>query len=372
MGLAKPIRDYVDALVHPSVQHDALTAARHRSFIAPRLLGSFVVLAAFPMYVAFRGAPGAVEVFIIASLMAPILIAYFLSHTGRYEGAHVLSALTLTGLGTGFAAATGGIGSFATVWLVIVPLEAALSASARVVAFASALSAIGLLVLLAAQDLLPVSHYPDQPLAALGVAVAALYAVAIAIGAQSLLRTSFRLRKAEADRNRLFAGIMTDAITRHDHKGAILFASPAAEPLFGMAARELTGNGLFDRVHVADRPAYLTTLGDAATFGHERSVEFRMRRETTEPSGRNQFIWIEMRCRPLDGTPANARNQDREVIAVMRDISERKQHEQTIETLRTDIEQAAAANSKFLAFIGREQAIEKRSGNPDIKVKKRA
>ncbi len=49
------------------------------------------------------------------------------------------------------AATTGGIESFAAVWLVVVPLEAALSASRRVVAFASllALSCAGILILVA-------------------------------------------------------------------------------------------------------------------------------------------------------------------------------------------------------------------------------
>ena len=42
---------------------------------------------------------------------------------------------------------------------------------------------------------------------------------------------------------------------------------------------ELHGHRLFDRVHVADRPAYLTALADAAALGEARSVEFRVRRD---------------------------------------------------------------------------------------------
>ena len=52
-----PVWNYIDALVHPAAQHDALTAARHRAFIAPRLLGSFAALACFPLYIALRGVP---------------------------------------------------------------------------------------------------------------------------------------------------------------------------------------------------------------------------------------------------------------------------------------------------------------------------
>ena len=127
--LFKLIRDYIDTLVHPSARRDALTASRHRAFIAPRLLGSIAALAALPLYIVMRGVPGALEVMVFGWLVLPILTAYYLSRTGRYESAHILSALALTGLVTAVAAATGGIASFAAIWLVLVPLEAALSAS---------------------------------------------------------------------------------------------------------------------------------------------------------------------------------------------------------------------------------------------------
>src|SRR5580698_3473144 len=133
-------RDCLDALLHPSACYDALTRARHRAFMAPRLLGSLAAFAVFPVYLAFRGAPDTLEVAAFAWLIAPILVSWFLSRTGRYEGAHVLSSLALAGLVLAVAISTGGIQSFAAIWLVLVPLEAALSASRRVVAFASALA----------------------------------------------------------------------------------------------------------------------------------------------------------------------------------------------------------------------------------------
>src|SRR5919108_192408 len=50
------------SLPHPSARYDALTRARHRAFIAPRLIGSLAAFAAFPVYLAVRGAPTALEV----------------------------------------------------------------------------------------------------------------------------------------------------------------------------------------------------------------------------------------------------------------------------------------------------------------------
>ena len=90
MSIISHIRDCLDALLHPSARYDALTRARHRAFIAPRLIGSLLAFAAFPVYLAVRGAPTALEVAAFAWLTAPILLAWFLSRTGRYEGAHVL------------------------------------------------------------------------------------------------------------------------------------------------------------------------------------------------------------------------------------------------------------------------------------------
>ncbi|HZP79644.1 MAG TPA: PAS domain-containing sensor histidine kinase [Pseudolabrys sp.] len=362
MSFLTPVRSYVDALVHPSAQQDALTAARHRAFIAPRLIGSFAALAAFPIYLVFRGVPSAIELLVFAWLVAPILIAYFLSRTGNYTSAHVLSSLALTGLVACVAWRTGGIASFAAIWLVVVPLEAALSASRRVVGVAStiALAAAGLLLVLTATGLLPVPPSVENEhgaLAALGIISAALYATGLALGAESLARTSVWLLYAEEDRYRLLARNMTDVITRHGRHGAVLFVSPAAEQLFGAHVRELGGHGLFDRVHVADRPAYLTALADAAACGDARSAEFRIRRDGVDAAGRPvvEFVWIEMRCRPLDdATAQSTAPAEREVVAVLRDVNARKAQEAAVEEARAEAERANAGKLRFLATMSHE------------------
>jgi cell cycle sensor histidine kinase DivJ len=358
VGLFAPVRAYIESLVHPSVQHDALTAARHRAFIAPRLLGSVVALASFPVYLLARGVPSPIELIIFVWLVAPILIAYFLSRTGRYESAHVLSSLALAGLVTTVAMLTGGIASFAAIWLVVVPLEASLSASRRVVAIAStfALAAAGLLALASGLDLLPATASGGHAaFATLGIVSAALYAAGLALGTEALARTSFWLLYAEEDRYRLLARNMTDVITRHGRNGAVLFVSPAAQSLFGCGVAQLQGQGLFGRVHVADRPAYLSALGDTAALGESRSVEFRVRREGADALGRpaTQFLWIEMRCRPLEEVEA-AGSDPREVVAVLRDVTERKRQEQALEESRVEAERANAAKSRFLATMSHE------------------
>ena len=127
--------------------------------------------------------------------------------------------------------------------------------------------------------------------------------------------------------------------------------------MFGCPIVELHEHGLFERVNVADRPAYLTALGDAAALGEGRSVEFRVRRENFDANGHaaTQFVWIEMRCRPLERATAEAGNDaNLEVVAVLRDVTERKRQEQALEDSRTEAERANAAKGRFLATMSHE------------------
>ncbi len=334
-------------------------AGRQRAFVAPRVLGGLVMLAAVVTAYIPRGLPSVFEIALLAWLIAGFLIAYFQSRAGRNESAHVLSALALTGLVATVASATGGLGSFAAIWLVLAPAEAALSGSRRVVALASmvALGAAGFLLLNGAHDPgslgLVIAGAPSM-LAVLGVASALLYAIGLALSSQSPAAGSFRPKHVDADRDRLLASNMADVLTRHGRNGHVLFVSPAAEPVFGAKLHDLHGRGLFDRVHVADRPAYLTALGDAARLNESRTVELRVRRDADQRGCAGGFVWIEMRCWPLDRPAPAQAGEDCEVVAILRDVTARKDEERAIEDARAEVERANVAKSRFLATMSHE------------------
>lgn len=301
---------------------------------------------------------------VFAWLIAPILISYYLSRTGHYERAHILSSTALAAVVMAVCINTGGISSFAAIWLVAVPLDAALSASRRAVAIAVALAlgcALGL-VMIEALGALPVSQIPasyGSLFEALGIATATIYASALAFSAESLARMSRKLLMVEEERYRLLAHNISDVISRHSRNGAIRFISPAAEALLGTPAALLLEHGLFDRVHVADRPAYLTALSEAARSGDERSVEFRVKRDVARDPDHERtlaadFVWIEMRCRPIDATSRTLAGPDVDVVAVMRDVTERKLQEQALEMAHMEAERAGASKSRFLATMSHE------------------
>ena len=141
---------YFGSLVHDSVRDDVIGAARQQSFIAAHLLAGLLALCVFPVYLVLTGKPSLLGAVAFLWFLSPIGIAVFLSRTGKIGAAHLISAANFAGLVTFSAWLTGGISSFLVPWMVVVPLEAALSTDRRVVAWAAGVACLGLIVLAAA------------------------------------------------------------------------------------------------------------------------------------------------------------------------------------------------------------------------------
>jgi cell cycle sensor histidine kinase DivJ len=347
---------YFDSLVHDSARGDTLTAARHQSFVASHLLAGLVALCVFPVYLVLSGKPSLLTAAAFLWLLSPIAIAIFLSRTGKFVAAHLASAANFAGLITYCAWLTGGLSSWLIPWMVAVPLEAALATDRRSVAWAAGVAGLGLVVLGAAQWL---GYWPQpQPmpltsalLAFIGTTSAVAYAAALAVMVQLVYGRSANAVRAGEERYRLLAENATDMITRHDDKGRVMFASPAAQQLFGEPAQTIVGDGLFERVHVADRPAYLTALSRSLANNEPIAVEFRIRRAGLTETAR--YSWVEMRCRPLQVT-ADERLERPGIVAITRDISDRKAQEAELMRTRDEAESASRAKTQFLANMSHE------------------
>ncbi len=228
--------------MHPTAQRDALTAARHRAFIAPRSARQLCRAGRVPDLSHrarrpehARGAgvrlAGRADPDRRISCRAP----------GAMKARMCCRRWRCPASSPSMALQTGGIASFAAIWLVVVPLEAALSASRRVVALASGFRARG-----GGFFLMAAGWFGTLPVCAAGNRRAGgaqhRRGVALCDGARARRRIAgprqlLRLLKAEEDRYRLLARNMTDVITRHRRNGAVRFVSPAAEPLFGMSPK---------------------------------------------------------------------------------------------------------------------------------------
>jgi cell cycle sensor histidine kinase DivJ len=346
---------YFSSLVHVSARGDVLTAARHQSFIASHLLGGLLALCVFPVYLVINGKPSLLGAAAFLWLLSPIGIAIFLSRTGKFAQVLFASSANFAALVTYTAWLTGGLSSWLIPWMVAVPLEAALATERRIVAWAAGVAGLGLGVLAFIQwhgFYMPQETLPLSPmmLSLLGAITATGYAAGLAIMVQLVHKRSENAVHSGEERYRLLAENATDLITRHDEKGRVVFASQAALALFGEPAQKIFGDGLFERVHVADRPAYLTALSRSFVNNEPIAVEFRIRRAGgVEPA---RYVWVEMRCRPLR---AEDTALDRPgIVAVTRDISDRKAQEAEVLRTRDEAESASRAKTQFLANMSHE------------------
>jgi cell cycle sensor histidine kinase DivJ len=144
-----------------------------------------------------------------------------------------------------------------------------------------------------------------------------------------------------------------DAVMRFTGDGTVLFTSRSAEKLFGCHRYELSGSGLIDRIHVLDRPTYMKSFSDASHDGKSRTIEVRMRRDDpAEPARVPQFIWIEIALTPV--VEPDAALPRHEVVALLRNVSERHALEAEMREARRLAEDSSNAKSRFLATIGHE------------------
>ncbi len=79
-----------------------------------------------------------------------------------------------------------------------------------------------------------------------------------------------------------------------------------------------------------------------------------MRHASAGQGSQVDFIWVEMRCRPLEQVLETATPSEAEVVAVMRDVTDRKHQEQALDLARTAAEQADASKTRFLATMSHE------------------
>lgn len=152
-----------------------------------------------------------------------------------------------------------------------------------------------------------------------------------------------RINRSE-EQFRFLADNMGDVITRLKLDGSSTYISPGIEGLLGYTAEEMEGNPAQAFIHAHDRADLLATFGLIAS-GQQRAT---LQTRALHKDGRE--IWVESTFQAvLDG-----QGRSREIIAVIRDMSERRALEKSLTEARDRAEAAADAKSRFLANISHE------------------
>ncbi|MBW8709446.1 MAG: PAS domain-containing sensor histidine kinase [Alphaproteobacteria bacterium] len=326
--------------------------AQRRLFVLLQAAKAGVGVALGLAFFSMAGRPDLAETIALAGLAAPATLAVL--------GLTSLPLAQLEQIGlAGFAALigylallTGGVASPLVVWFALVPAEAALSGGRPAVVRAGLAAGAALLIVAAVQamDLLPVSRllYPGAlPLGEIyvcSVLAVLVQAVLIAAAAQDRQRAADAAAAEGAAMYRFLADNAMDLITRHSPDGRIRFASPATNALLGRLPDEILGLAMPTIVHPDDLDAVQAALMESSYHGRAGSAEVRLRHKE------GHFVWAEIRCRPAResaGGPAD-------IVAVTRDISQRKAQESALVEARDAALAANRAKSHFLANMSHE------------------
>ncbi|MFN0262853.1 ATP-binding protein [Tepidamorphus sp. 3E244] len=346
-------RSGMDGLMHVPIHADPQQAMDHRAFVASHLSVGLVALATLPLYLAFAHevtGPGVIAAFM---LTLPLATALYAMHMGVVERAHLISVSSSAVLLGALTAATGGFVSDVLPSLALVlglgfamgDMRTQKVAAGLTVGIVIAFTAIhmgGLMVGFPIDAALPLPAWLTGAL----IASPAMLHGAVWIHATRLIsRDSARRARAHLDRQSSMMDNAADLITLHNRAGNLVQASQAATRLLGVDPSMLEDAGLFNRIHVADRPAFLRLLDLAQTGRETDPADIRIRIGDSV-DGAPVHGWFEMRCRAVPGTE--------DIIVVLRDSGQRKAHDEAVDAAIETAERANAMKTRFLASVSHE------------------
>ena len=330
------------------VREEAPQARQRRQFIAVQCSKTGVGVLLCLGFLAVVGRPDASEIVAMAGLVSPVLLALLALTSVRLAILEQAALAIFAALIGYLSALTGGVLSPLIVWFALVPAEAALAGGRPAVLRAAGAATAALVVIAAIQAVgaLPDTRLPGPVwlLYAISILVAIFQAALVAAAAQDRQRRADEAAREGAAMYRFLADNAMDLITRHSSDGRIRFASPAALPLLGVTPESLVGLAPAALCHPDDLKAMQSAFMDSAYFAKPATAEVRLKRAG------GGHVWAEIRCRPVPRPDGNGSD----IVAVTRDITERKAYERQLIEARDLSEEANRAKSRFLANMSHE------------------
>lgn len=336
----------------------AVERARLKAFVAVRLGLSAILMIAAPVWLLAVAPPPAWQCAAFAGLLAPVAAIFALSRGASLDTAQIVSVGGLLIFAASLACGGPTFAALAFVAALLAVLEAASSSNMRLVLGAAALAAAGAAAVVLA-GVSPAGPALTEP--ALAAMLAAMIGYACALGWSMAYVGAVAMfgERRETLRHEALAQTIGDLVLRQDRDGSVVYASNEAFSMFGLSPRELMGRGLFERVHVGDRPAFLSAIADALAGSATVTCQVRLRRgaanDQDSPFAEPNFAWIEMRTHNLPEERRATDPKDRAaVVTIVRDVTKARQAEEDINNARENAEQANIWKDRFLANVSHE------------------
>jgi two-component system, cell cycle sensor histidine kinase DivJ len=353
LGLVLSLTRQITALIHPEALARPSERARHEAFIARQLLASLAIMAVAPLFLACYGAPAPWHAMVFAWGIVPLCAVVLVSRSGDLVLAQGLSIASFIGVATTLAIGGGDAWQTALAWLVLAPLEGVFSQNYRLVFTGSALAITSLLGLACAAAMGWFDVGFSVSYAVLLIAPAIVYA---ALLAAAILRQQrdHRLTVATLNtRQNALYETLGDLVIHHDATGSVEQVGTNCESLFGLQARALIGRGLFEHIHVADRPAFLKCLAEATRSPTTVCAMLRLRAGMITANGPT-FRWIELRAHACSTSKLQDGSSTPAVLSILRDVTDAKAQAEELNAARTALEDHGVWKDQFLANVSHE------------------
>ena len=163
------------------------------------------------------------------------------------------------------------------------------------------------------------------------------------------LKANNEALRASEERYRLLAEHIRDLVAKITPDGIVTYCSPSSLALLGYLPEEMVGNNAYGYVHPEDAVVTRQILADAFATGPDSPViTQRMRHKA------GHYLWVEISnhiVRDLNGSPL-------EMTSVLRDITERKQAEETLRVSEARYRATIAAMSEGIVVQGLDGSIQ--------------
>jgi two-component system, cell cycle sensor histidine kinase DivJ len=334
---------WIDQLIPERLEQNPLDRARQRAFILPRLGFAGVTLLAAPVWLFLFGAPTPGETLLFLLAQTPLVSVVTLARSGDLRQAQTVSALGWLAMTAALPGAGVDDPAVAVALLCAALVETALAASpvaAFLIALAGAVFAAFLFVVdgLEARQLAP-------------------FAAPILAYVALLVRCAHKAEQFRTDvgaeqtrETRVLAEALGDMVLRLDASGAVADVLGKAHREYSLDRRDLMGRGLFQRVHIADRPAFLKLVSDAAADGAPVAAALRVQvgLEANASGAYAEPVFKDFEARLWRD------NETASLVCALRDVTAQTRADSALAAARAESDRAEATKARFLANVSHE------------------